>query len=55
MDTAGVLLATVEEIWEKKKIAAVLIMDVKGIFPSVNYTCLLHKMHQAKMDENLVQ
>jgi hypothetical protein len=35
----------VEEIWEKKKIAAALMMDVKGAFPMVNHTCLLHKMH----------
>jgi hypothetical protein len=50
-----VLLATIEEIWEKKKIAATLMMDVNGIFPIVNHTCLLHKMHQAKIDKNLVQ
>jgi hypothetical protein len=55
VDAAGVLLATVKEIWEKKKIAAALMMDVKGAFPTVNCTCLLHKMHQAKIDENLVQ
>jgi hypothetical protein len=48
------LLATVEEIWEKKKIAATLMMDIKGAFPIVNYTCLLHKIHQVKIDENLV-
>jgi hypothetical protein len=30
-------------------------MDVKGAFPTVNHACLLHKMRQAEMDENLVQ
>jgi hypothetical protein len=49
------LLATVEEIWEKKKITAALMMDIKGACPTVNHTCLLHKIHQAKMNENLVQ
>jgi hypothetical protein len=55
MDAAGVLLATIEEIWEKKKIAAALMMDVKGAFPTVNCACLLYKIHQTRMDENLVQ
>jgi hypothetical protein len=54
VDATGVLLATMEEIWEKKKIAAALMMDIKGAFPSVNYACLLYKMRQAKIDENLV-
>jgi hypothetical protein len=55
VDAIGVLVATVEEIWERKKIAAALMMDIKGVFPTVNCTCLLHKMCQAKMDKNLVQ
>jgi hypothetical protein len=55
VDAAGVLLATIEEIWEKKKIAAARIMGIKGAFPMVNCACLLHKIHQARMDENLVQ
>jgi hypothetical protein len=32
-----------------------LIMDIKGTFPTVNRVCLLHKMRQPKMDENLIQ
>jgi hypothetical protein len=55
VDAAQVLLATVEEIWEQKKITAALMIDVKGAFPMVNCTCLLHKIHQAKIDKNLVQ
>jgi hypothetical protein len=54
VDTVGVLLATVEEIWQKKKIAAALMIDIKGVFPTVNCTCLLYKIYQVKMDENLV-
>jgi hypothetical protein len=49
------LVAAVEEAWEKKWIMAALMMDIKGAFPTVNRACLLHKMRLAQIDENLVQ
>jgi hypothetical protein len=55
IDAAGVLVATVDEAWEQGDIAAALMMDVKGAFPTVNCECLVHKMRLAKMDENLIQ
>jgi hypothetical protein len=51
VDAESVLAAAVEDAWEQKKITATLMMDVKGAFPTVNRSCLLHKMHQAKMDD----
>jgi hypothetical protein len=51
----AMLVATVEEIWERKTIVAALMMDIKGAFPAVNRACMLHKIRQAKMDENVVQ
>jgi hypothetical protein len=50
-----VLVAAVEDAWEKKRVAAALMMDVKGAFPIVNRACLLHKMRAAHLDENLVE
>jgi hypothetical protein len=55
VDAASILVAAVEEAWDQKKIAATLMMDVKGAFLTDNRACLLHKMRQAKMDENLIQ
>jgi hypothetical protein len=42
-------------MWEKKRVAAALMMDVKGAFPTVNRACLLHKMRVAHLDDNLVE
>jgi hypothetical protein len=53
-DAAAVLVAAIEDAWEMQKIAAALMMDVKGAFPTVNRACLLHKMRRAQLDENLV-
>jgi hypothetical protein len=55
MDATSVLVTAVEEAWDQKKIAAMLMMDVKGAFLTVNHACLLHKIWQAKMDKNLIQ
>jgi hypothetical protein len=55
MDAAAVLVAAIEDAWEKKRVAAALMMDVKGAFPAVNRACLLHKMQVAHLDENLVE
>jgi hypothetical protein len=44
MDAAAVLVAAVEDMWEKKRVAAALMMDIKGVFPTVNRVCCLHKM-----------
>jgi hypothetical protein len=54
MDAAAVLVAAIEDAWEKRKITAALTMDVKGAFPTVNRACLLHKMRGVQQDENLV-
>jgi hypothetical protein len=51
----SVLVTAVEEAWEKKRIMAALMMDIKGAFPTINHACLLHKMRLAQIDENLVQ
>jgi hypothetical protein len=32
VDAAGVLVATVEEIWERTTIVAAVMMDIKGAF-----------------------
>jgi hypothetical protein len=54
-DAAAMLVAVVETAWENKRIAAALMMDVKGAFPTVNRACLLAKMRDANIDENLVE
>jgi retron-type reverse transcriptase len=49
------LVAMVEEAWEKKWIMAALMIDIKGAFPTINHTCLLYKIWLAQIDKNLVQ
>jgi hypothetical protein len=54
-DATSMLVAMVEEAWEKKQIMAALMMDIKGTFLTINCICLLHQMWLAQIDENLVQ
>jgi hypothetical protein len=53
-DAAAMLVAAVEIAWENKRIAATLMMDVNGAFPTINHACLLTKMRDTNIDENLV-
>jgi len=54
VDAVGVLMAEVQPAWQEKKVAAALCMDVAAAFPSVARECLLRKMRNAGLDENLV-
>jgi hypothetical protein len=44
MDVATILVAAIEDTWEKQKVTSALIMDIKGAFPTVNRACLLYKI-----------
>jgi hypothetical protein len=54
MDVATILVAAIEDTWEKQKVTSALIMDIKGAFPTVNRACLLHKIRGVQLDQNLV-
>ena len=55
MDAVGVAIAHIQDAWQKVKVAGALMMDVAAAFPSVARGCLLRKMREMKIDENLVQ
>jgi hypothetical protein len=54
VDAVGVLMATAQEAWSRKKVVGALCMDVEAAFPSVSKECLARKMRVMKVDECLV-
>ena len=48
-------IAHIQDAWQRGKVAGALMMDVAAAFPSVARGCLLRKMRDMKIDENLVQ
>ena len=55
VDPVGVTIAQVQEAWGRGCIDGALLMDVAAAFPSVARGCLLRKMREAGLDENLVR
>ena len=54
IDAVATLVHTVQENWKKKKLAAVLFMDVKGAFDHVSKGQLIMRMIQLGIDGDLV-
>lgn len=54
INAVGMLVRTVQEKWEEKKLAAMLFMDVKGAFDHVSKEQLLTQMIELGTDGDLV-
>lgn len=54
MDAVGTLVGWVEESWRKKEITGTICMDVAAAFPSVARGCLLRRLREMKVDEDIV-
>ena len=54
IDAVAILVHTVQEKWEEKKLAAALFMDVKGAFDHVSKGQLLTRMIELGIDGDLV-
>ena len=54
VDAVTVLVHTVQERWEDKKLAAVLFMDVKGAFDHVSKAQLIARMIELGIDGDLL-
>ena len=54
IDAVAILVHTVQERWEEKKLAAALFMDFKGAFDHVSKAPLSARMIELGIDGNLV-
>ena len=55
VDAVGLAMARTQQAWSQGKMVGALLMDVSAAFPSVARNCLVRRMRDLKMDENLVQ
>ena len=55
VDAVGVVVAQIQEAWRRENVVGAPIMDVAAAFPSVSRGCLLRKMRNMDIDENLVE
>ena len=55
VDAVGLAIAKTRGAWSQGQIAGALLMDVEAAFPSAARSCLLHKMREMKLDEDLVR
>ena len=55
VDAVGLAMARTQEAWSKGKIVGALLMDVAAAFPSVAKDCLVKRMRELGLDENLVE
>lgn len=54
MEAVGTLVGWVEESWKEKEIIGAICMDVAAAFPSVARGCLLRRLREMKVDEDIV-
>lgn len=54
IDAAAILIQQVDSSWEKKKIAGVLLMDVKGAFDHVSRAEMAKRMVELGVDNDLI-
>ena len=54
IDTAVLLIQKVQEVWESRKIAGALFMDVKGAFDHVSRAQLAQRMSNLGIDDDLI-
>ena len=55
VDPVGVVIAQTQEAWSQGRVVGALLMDVAAAFPSVARGCLLRKMRNMHLDEDLVR
>ena len=55
VEAVGRLIGWVEDGWKRKEITGALCMDVRAAFPSVARGCLLRRMREMEVDEELVR
>ena len=54
IDAAALLVQKVQEIWQSRKIAGALFMDVKGAFDHVSRAQLAQRMSDLGIDDDLI-
>ena len=54
IDAAALLIHKVQEIWEGRKIADALFMDVKGAFDHISRAQLAQRMSDLGIDDDLI-
>ncbi len=54
INAAAIIVQQVHKIWENKKIAGALLMDVKGAFNHVSRAELAKKILELGIDDNLI-
>ncbi len=54
IDTAALLIQKVQEVWQNRKIAGALFMDVKAAFDHVSRAQLAQKMFDLGIDDDLI-
>lgn len=54
IDAAVLLIQKVEQVWESRKIAGALFMDVKGAFDHVSHAQLARRMSDLGIDDDLI-
>lgn len=54
MEAVGTLVGWVEGSWKRKEITGAVCMDVAAAFPSVSRGCLLRRLTEMKVDEDIV-
>ena len=55
VDAVGLAIAKTRGAWSQGQIAGALWIDVEVTFLSAARSCLLHKMREMKLDEDLVR
>jgi ribonuclease HI len=53
MEAAATVIIETEAAWREGEMMGALMMDVKGAFPTVNRQCLIKKMREMGIDEDL--
>lgn len=54
VEAVGTLVSWVEESWERKEITGALCMDIAAAFPSVARSCLIRRLRETHVDEDIV-
>ena len=55
MDAVGLAMDRTQQALTQGKMVGALLMDVSAAFPSVDRDCLVRRIRDLKLDENLVQ
>ena len=55
MDAVGLAIARTQQAWSQKMMVGALLMDVTAAFPRVAKDCLVRRMKDLGLDENLIQ